>query len=47
MHNRMISKLYTISPTQIKLALILALLLMSFLIPDIALAAPVPGGTGG
>ena len=48
MINRTISKLYTINTTTIKLAFILALLLMSFLVPEIVLAvSPSPGGTGG
>lgn len=47
MINRTISKLYTINTTMIKLAFILALLLMSFLVPEIVLASPSHGGTGG
>jgi len=48
MINRTISKFYTINTTTIKLAFILALLLMSFLVPEIVLAvSPSHGGTGG
>lgn len=47
MKKHTITKFFTINPTKVKMAFILALLLMSLLVPELALAGPSPGSTGG
>ena len=39
-------KLFVINPTKVKVAVIIAIILFSLLVPEIAFAAPSPGGTG-
>ena len=46
MINQTIYKAATINPVIIKIAVILALLLLSLLAPEVAFAGPTAGGTG-
>lgn len=46
MINQTMYKIATINPVLIKIAVILALLMLSLVAPDIAFAGPSAGGTG-
>lgn len=47
MINQAIYKAATVNSVIIKVAVILALLLLSLLMPEVAFASPTPGSTGG